>query len=126
MYDDILPTFNALKPGNKIGLVSNAQPMGIQWHLDRSGLITYFDEVIISGAVALQKPNPVIFELAAESICSDPAECMMIGDSPPGDAQASEIAGMKGVVIDRTGAAKEAFPDLTIATDMRQILDWVG
>lgn len=126
MYDDILPTLKKLKPDNKIGLISNAQPHGILWYLDKTGIVTYFDEIIISGAVGLQKPNPLIFELAAESIGSKPEECMMVGDSPYADARGSEAVGMTGVVIDRTGRMKESFPDLNVVTDMREILKWVG
>ncbi len=126
MYDDVLPTFKALKPGSKIGLISNAQPLGIRWVLDQTGIVTYFDEIIVSGAVGLQKPNPEIFRLAARSICAKPEECLMVGDSPPADAMAAESAGMTGVVIDRTGRVEKAFPDVKAVSDMRQILKFIG
>jgi putative hydrolase of the HAD superfamily len=126
LYDDILPTLEKLKPICKIGLISNAQPHGINYHLDKIGISTYFDEIIISGAVGLQKPNPEIFYLAADSICSEPGECLMVGDSPPADAIGAESVGMTGVVIDRTGRMGEHFPDVKTIDDMRLILKMVG
>jgi HAD superfamily hydrolase (TIGR01549 family) len=125
MYDDVLPTLKELKPGTKVGLISNAQPHGILWYLDKTGIVTYFDEVIISGAVGLQKPNPRIFRLAAESICSPPEECMMVGDSPSADAAGSQAVGMTGVVVDRSGRLKQSFPHLNVVTDLRDILKWL-
>jgi len=126
LFDDILPTLEKLKPVSKIGLISNAQPHGILYHIDKIGISTYFDEIIISGAVGLQKPNPEIFRLASDSICSEPGECLMVGDSPQADAKGAESAGMNGVVIDRTGKMKEMFPDVKSISDMRQILKIVG
>ncbi len=126
MFEDVLPTLKELKPKYKVGLISNAQPHGIRYYLDKTGIVTYFDEVIISGAVGIKKPNPKIFELAADSICSEPWECMMIGDSPSADARGSESIGMTGVVVDRTGKMKKEFPNLRVVTDLRDILQWVG
>ncbi len=126
MYDDVLPTLKQLEPECKIGLISNAQPHGILWWLDKSGIVKYFDEIIISGAVGLCKPNRRIFELAAESICSEPEECMMVGDDPWGDAKGSRAVGMTGVLIDRAVRLKQAIPDIKVAHDLREILQWVG
>jgi len=126
MFDDVLPTLTKLKPECKIGLISNAQPHGILWWLDKSGIVKYFDEIVISGAVGLSKPNPRIFELAAESICSEPGECMMVGDDPWADARASQAVGMTGVLIDRAGRLKQAIADIKVARDLRDILRWVG
>lgn len=126
MFDDVLPTLTQLDPKCKIGLISNAQPHGILWWLDKSGIVRHFDEIIISGAVGLCKPNRKIFELAAESICSEPEECMMVGDDPWGDAKGSHAVGMTGILIDRAGRLKQAIPDIRIAHDLREILRWVG
>ncbi len=126
MFEDVLPTLKELRPKCKIGLISNAQPHGIRWLLDKSGIVSYFDEIIISGAVGLSKPNPRIFEVAAESICSRIEECMMVGDDPWADAKASHAAGMIGVLIDRAGRLRQAMPDIKVVRDLREILEWVG
>ncbi len=125
IFDDILPTLQKLRPGIKIGLISNAQPHGILWHLDEAGVLSFFDEIIISGAVGLAKPNPQIFELAAESICSDPEQCAMVGDSLRADAEGAEAVGMTGIVVERTGRLKQALPDRAVVTDMREILGMI-
>jgi len=125
MFDDVVATLKRLKPDRKIGLISNAQPHGILWYLDTTGIVTYFDEIIISGAVGLKKPNPEIFRLAAESICSEVDECMMVGDSPGADALGAEAVGMTGVVIDRSGRI-ESGTEATVVRDLREIINLLG
>lgn len=126
MYADTLPTLQMLRPGYKVGLISNAQPHGILWQLDAHGIRPFFDEVIISGAVGIAKPNPAIFTLAAEAIGSDPARCMMVGDSLEADALGAEQVGMTGIAIDRSGQAAESNPDVKYVTDLRQIERWLS
>ena len=126
MYDDTIPALEMLRPGYKVGLISNAQPDGILWQLDSHGIKQLFDEVIISGAVGFAKPNPEIFTLAAAAIGSEPSQCMMVGDSPEADAMGAENVGMTGITIDRTGKAAELKPDVKYVTDLRQIERWLN
>ena len=119
LYEDSLPALRALKPHKKIGLVSNAQPHGILWYLDTTGIVGYFDEIIISGAVGFRKPDRRIFELAADSICSEPESCLMVGDSPTADVRGSKEAGMEGVLIDRSGGFSD--PDVPAIRSLRDI-----
>ncbi|TCC01975.1 HAD family hydrolase [Kribbella soli] len=39
-----------------------------------------FDDIVISGEVGLRKPEPEIFQLAAERLGLEPAECVFIDD----------------------------------------------
>ncbi len=126
IFDDVVPTLSRLKPHTKIGLISNAQPLGILWYLDRTGIASYFDEVIISGGVGVKKPNPRIFHLAAESICSDPSACIMVGDDPWGDVGGAESAGMIGLMVDRSGRFRNSFPGVKFIYSLREVLGWVG
>ncbi len=40
-----------------------------------------FDDIIVSGAVKLLKPDPAIFNLLLQKICLQPEECLLIDDS---------------------------------------------
>ena len=56
-------------------------------------------EVIVGGdEVAESKPNPEIFLKAAESCGVDPAECLVLEDSPAG-AEAAARAGMPTILV---------------------------
>ena len=66
--------------GIKVGVLSNSwgtepfDPYG-PWRLERN-----FDSVVISHRVGLRKPDPRIFELAAQGLDLRPEECVYVDD----------------------------------------------
>ena len=58
------------------------------------GIETYFDEIISSGLVGFNKPQPEIFQITAERLGVRPAQCLYIGDHPVNDVQGATEAGM--------------------------------
>lgn len=50
-----------------------------------------FDDIILSGAVKLLKPDPIIFRLTLDRIKRKPEECLLIDDSPANIASAREL-----------------------------------
>ena len=67
----------ARQAGIATGLVSNS--LGTT-HYPRELLAEIFDAVVISGEVGIRKPDPRIYELAAESIAREPRECVFVDD----------------------------------------------
>jgi epoxide hydrolase-like predicted phosphatase len=86
---------------------------------DRAQLERLFDAWVISGVEGIRKPDPAIYELAAERIGLPASECVYIDDLPGnlkparalgmatvvhrGDAAATldEVSGLLGVSLDR-------------------------
>ncbi len=58
------------------------------------GIETYFDEIISSGLVGFNKPQPEIFQITAERLGVQPTQCLYIGDHPINDVQGATEAGM--------------------------------
>lgn len=58
------------------------------------GIENYFDEIISSGLVGFNKPQPEIFQITAERLGLQPAQCLYIGDHPINDVQGATEAGM--------------------------------
>ncbi len=58
------------------------------------GIEPYFDEIISSGLVGFNKPQPEIFQITAERLGVQPAQCLYIGDHPINDVQGATEAGM--------------------------------
>lgn len=67
----------ARRAGVGTGLVSNS--LGTT-HYPRDLLAEIFDAVVISGEVGIRKPDPRIYELAAQSIGRQPRECVFVDD----------------------------------------------
>jgi putative hydrolase of the HAD superfamily len=84
--------------GVRTGLISNS------WgttRYPRELLVELFDGVVISGEIGVRKPAPRIYELGAEAIECEPAQCVFVDDLPFNLAPAEEL-GM--AVVHHTGA----------------------
>lgn len=80
--------------GVRIGLLSNSWGTGMY---PRERLEACFDVQVISGEVGLRKPDPAIYELAADRLGVPPARCAFVDDLDR-NVEAAEGLGMCGVV----------------------------
>ena len=105
IYDDVLPTFAALRArGRRLGLISNwdARLDGI---LDELGLAGRLDCAVISHAAGAQKPDAAIFRRAAELCGLAPGRALHVGDSYEEDVLGARAAGMQALWLRRGGPA---------------------
>jgi epoxide hydrolase-like predicted phosphatase len=78
--------------GFRTALLSNSWGLGY----DRAGWDALFDTVVISGEVGLRKPEPAIYQLAAERLGARPQECVFVDDLAH-NVHGAVAAGMVGV-----------------------------
>ena len=91
--------------GVRTGLISNSWGRG---RYDRSQFPLLFDGVVISAEVGVRKPDPRIYELGAEAIGLEPADCVFVDDLP-GNLKPARELGM--ATVHHTGA-EETVPQL--------------
>jgi epoxide hydrolase-like predicted phosphatase len=89
------------RAGVRIGLLSNS--VGDAAVYDRALLAELFDGWVISSEVGLRKPDPAIYELAAEQIGLPPRACVYVDDLP-GNLKPARALGM-ATVLHRGDAA---------------------
>ena len=65
----------------KVGLVSDSDAGLPQAILKATGIIHFFDAIVVSGEEGTRKPDPELFLKAAEILKTPPEECIVIGDS---------------------------------------------
>jgi HAD superfamily hydrolase (TIGR01509 family) len=94
--EELLDYIRQLKTSCKIGLLSNIGSNWIRQTFLTEDEQALFDDMVLSYEVKLAKPDPEIFELAAERLGVKPAECVMVDDSE-GHCSAAARAGMKFV-----------------------------
>lgn len=87
--------------GTRLGIVSNIA-LDIRPALERWGIATAFDAVILSYEVGYVKPDPRIFRLAADALGVDPTDCLMIGDSAHDDVGGAAL-GMPCLIVPPEG-----------------------
>ena len=86
----MLDGVRALRQGGvRMSILSNS--VGVQAVYDRNGLAEVFDDWVISSEVGLRKPEPEIYELAAERLGLPPAACVYVDDLPPNLKPALEL-----------------------------------
>jgi len=88
--------------GLKLGIVSNADGR-VAGDAKRLGLAKFFDVIIDSQVVGVEKPNPKIFQLALGALEVAPEEAMYAGDIYAIDMLGARAAGITGKLIDQHG-----------------------
>jgi HAD superfamily hydrolase (TIGR01509 family) len=108
-----------------LALATNAEPLNVDFVLDRAGLRPMFSAIVDGSQVTHAKPHPEVFLTAAARIGVAPRDCVIFEDSP-GGIQAALSAG--GRVVGLLTTEKE-YPQaaLTIQdfTDAR-LLTWLA
>lgn len=76
-------------------IVTNAMDT-LEQHLDRLGLTYFADDVVSSARVGVAKPDPRIYEIAAERAGVTSERCLFVDDRLP-NVEAARTLGMTGV-----------------------------
>lgn len=101
IYPDVLPTLAAIREqGLRIAAISNWEAWAEEL-LVSLDLARWFDVILISGTLGMEKPDPRIFHLALERADVDPAAAVHVGDNPDHDCAAAHAVGITPVLLDR-------------------------
>ena len=103
LFDDVLPTLDALQGGYTMGLLSNGNT-----YPERCGLEGYFQFVVFAQDYGIQKPDPRLFEIAIERAGCTKHQLLHVGDSFQNDVVGAKQAGVKSVWLNRQGTNNEA------------------
>ncbi len=82
----------------RLGVAAN-QPRQARDALERLGLLSYFDVVVISGEVGLAKPDSRFFEYLLNEAGCEPQEAVYVGDRVDNDIAPAKSLGMKTILV---------------------------
>jgi len=103
LFDDVLPTMDALKRrGLVLGTLSNIT-QELRDLSQNLGLAQYLDFAVTSWEVGQGKPHPPIFLAALERAHVQAPEALMVGDSYSSDIQGARGVGIRPLLLDREG-----------------------
>ena len=97
LYDGVRETLATLKSRFKLALLTNGLVDLQNQKLDKIGIRNFFDCIIISEEVGIDKPNPKIFEVVLDCLGLKREEVIYVGDDPPFDIVGAKNAGIKVV-----------------------------
>ncbi|MBE3001609.1 HAD family hydrolase [Nocardiopsis sp. HNM0947] len=102
VFADAHPALQALgSAGFRLAVVTNGPEQMQHPKLQSMELAGYFHTVVCADTAGAGKPEPRIFEAAAQRLGVDPADCWHVGDQIQADAVGAVASGMRPVVIDR-------------------------
>jgi putative hydrolase of the HAD superfamily len=114
LYDEVPEVLRALSAaGLCIGLISNSHRClaSFQSHFELQGLIS---AAVSSSEHGYMKPHPSIFTAALQLVDVAPGDAVMVGDSLRHDVEGAIRAGMRGVLLHRSGAPDARADELSV------------
>ena len=110
--------------GYVLGLITNRNSVErFNALLDQLELRHYFDLVLASGEVGIQKPDPGIFAAALERLDASAETSIYVGDNYWADVEGAQRAGLTPVLFDLHHLFPEA--DCRILERIDGLLDWL-
>ncbi len=104
VYPETPPFLEKLRAqGYQLGVISNSIGT-MEQQLQRVDLARHFQVILDSAVVGAEKPHPEIFRVALERANVTASEALFVGDTYATDIGGAQLAGLRGVLIDRVGA----------------------
>ena len=110
IYDDVAPVLRGLQErGLTVGVISNSHRSldAFREHFSLTGLIHVS---VSSSEHGYMKPHRSIFDAALERAGAQAAESLMVGDSLKHDVEGALRAGMRAVLLRRSGEVPVGLP----------------
>ena len=109
--DGALETLDELeRRGFKRGAISVCSS-DVEEIWDETAIAAHVDDVVLSCAVGLSKPDPRIYRLACERLDVSPEDCLFVGDGANDELAGAERVGMRAVCILPPGRDVPLWPE---------------
>ena len=104
-----------------MGVISNSHRSldAFREHFKLGALIT---TSVSSAEHGFMKPHPSIFESALARASVEPGDAIMVGDSLKADIEGALAAGLRGILLRRSGEIPPVLPEgVSVITSLRQL-----
>lgn len=112
-----------LKGKYKLAILSNGQSKSQHDKIDYVDIDEYFDEIVVSGDIGINKPNKEIFDIMADRLGVKPEECMFVGDVFSSDILGAIRANMLPVWIKVDIERPHKYYDGLIIKNLNELFD---
>lgn len=112
-----------LKGKYKMAILSNGQSKSQHDKIDYMNINDFFDEIVVSGDIGINKPNKEIFEIMADRLGVKPEECMFVGDVFSSDILGAIRANMLPVWIKVDTERPHKYYDGLIINNLNELFD---
>lgn len=124
IYDDVAPVLTELaRRGYVLGVISNSHRSldAFTDHFKLNGLIA---TTISSAQHGFMKPHRSIFDAALQQAGVTASAAVMVGDSLRADIEGARAAGLRGILLRRSGERPASLPpDVALITTLHELTD---
>lgn len=128
LFPNAIKTLEALKNDDySMHIITNGFLEVQHIKLEKSGLKDFFDVIVCSEEVGINKPGKEVFHHSLELAKAKPTESIMIGDDLRCDVIGAEKVGMKGILFDPHESYKENTHEWQIdkLDKIPEIIPWI-
>lgn len=111
-FEDAAPALRELRGCGLRPVVASNWDCSLPGVLEQVGLAPLLDGVVASAMVGAAKPDGRIFRAALDAAGCEPGAAVHVGDSIDNDVRGAEAAGVRAVLLDRSGARPGAIGSL--------------
>jgi putative hydrolase of the HAD superfamily len=99
LFPDAHDTLQYLKANYQLHIITNGFTEVQYIKLDNCKLTNYFDLILCTEEIGVNKPNPLVFETALSRTNAIPSQSIMIGDNPETDIRGAQNCDMHTVLF---------------------------
>jgi putative hydrolase of the HAD superfamily len=110
LYPEALGVLEALHTRYKLAILSNFDRR-LYPVLEDLGVRPFFEAIVLSSEMGLDKPDPRIFAAALNALGVTPAEAVHVGDEPEQDWRGAEAAGVHPYRLERPTSTLAPLPE---------------
>jgi putative hydrolase of the HAD superfamily len=98
--DGVPEMLRELSTQHRLAVVSNTHDRDlVPDQLERLGIASYLDVVVLSVEVGVRKPHPDIYRTALRSLAARPEDAVFVGDTVDADHAGPVRAGMRAILV---------------------------
>ena len=104
LFDGAIETLEWLRSrGVRLGMMTNGAGAAQRVKIEKFGLASYFEHILIEGEFGCGKPDPRVFATLLNALRVEPADTWAVGDNLEFDVFGPMGAGIHGIWIDASG-----------------------
>lgn len=119
-HPDALPALERLRATGLRTVVVSNWDVSLHERLAETGIAARVDGAVVSAELGVAKPDPAIFAHALTMAGATPEQTIHVGDSPEADVAGARAAGIRPVLIVRSGTAPRE-PGLTTISSLAEL-----
>ena len=126
---DVFQLLDNLKTmGLRLAIISNCSSEEVTV-IKQSKIYTYFDQVVLSYEIEMQKPDSRIYIETANLLGVDPNKCIFVGDGGSSELEGAKMTGMKAIqakwYTDKHPRKRDSMESFLIAEQPLDVLQYI-